>query len=120
MSGNAGLHEPAESLRRETLERHRAISSLIEELEAVDWYAQRADASADDALREVLIHNMNEEKEHAAMTLEWLRRHDPKLDALLRRFLFQDGDIVRSEERPAGDACGDGDLGLRGLAEARR
>jgi ferritin-like protein len=125
MSGKTGLHEPRDRLRPETLERHRAILSLMEELEAVDWYAQRADASADDALREVLVHNMNEEKEHAAMTLEWLRRSDPKLDEMLRRYLFQSGAIVQAEHEDAAaprsdEACGDGDLRLRGLGAARR
>src|ERR1700736_2386569 len=91
---SAQLHEDASSLQPETIERHRAIVSLIEELEAVDWYDQRVDASHDEALRGVLRHNRDEEKEHAAMTLEWLRRHDPKLDEHLRRYLFTDGPIT--------------------------
>jgi ferritin-like protein len=91
------LHEPAESLSAETREMHRAIASLIEELEAVDWYAQRVDASADEALARVLAHNRDEEKEHACMTLEWIRRHDPGFDAYLRKFLFTSGPIVEAE-----------------------
>ena len=92
------LHEPAESLRPETIEMHRAIASLIEELEAVDWYAQRVDASGDEALRAVLAHNRDEEKEHACMTLEWIRRQDPSFDKLLRAILFQSGPIAEQRE----------------------
>lgn len=91
------FHEAPETLRKETREMHRAISSLIEELEAVDWYDQRIDASDDDALRRILVHNRDEEKEHAAMTLEWIRRRDPKFDEHLRRFLFRSGPIVGIE-----------------------
>jgi ferritin-like protein len=85
-----GLHEPLESLRPETVERHRAIVSLMEELEAIDWYDQRVDATSDPDLRRVLEHNRDEEKEHAAMTLEWIRRHDPVFDKQLREWLFTD------------------------------
>jgi hypothetical protein len=74
-----GFHEAVESLRPETLDRHRAIESIMEELEAVDWYAQRVEATGDPELAGILAHNRDEEKEHAAMTLEWLRRHDAKL-----------------------------------------
>jgi uncharacterized protein len=91
------LHETRESLPAETVEMHRAIQSLIEELEAADWYAQRVAASGDTALREVLAHNRDEEKEHACMTLEWIRRNDPAFDALLRRILFRPGSIVAGE-----------------------
>lgn len=92
-----GLHEPAESVSQKTIDQHRAIVSLMEEFEAIDWYAQRVDATGDDALREVLAHNRDEEKEHAAMTLEWLRRQDPVLDRFLRRYLFREGPIVEQE-----------------------
>jgi ferritin-like protein len=85
-----GFHEPIDALRQETMERHRAISSLMEELEAVDWYDQRVDATTDADLRRVLKHNRDEEKEHAAMALEWLRRRDPELDKQLREWLFTD------------------------------
>jgi len=81
------LHET--KVTRATVEMHRAIRSLIEELEAIDWYAQRIDASDDAELRSVLAHNMNEEKEHACMMLEWIRRHDARMDALLREYLFR-------------------------------
>ena len=83
------LHEPLESLTPEIVEMHRALVSLIEELEAVDWYSQRIGASGDEALRKVLVHNRDEEKEHAAMTLEWIRRNDPVFDAYLREHLFR-------------------------------
>jgi uncharacterized protein len=116
------LHEPAESLRPETIEMHRAIVSLMEELEAIDWYAQRVDATRDDALREVLAHNRDEEKEHACMTLEWIRRRDPNFDRLLREILFRSGPITaepgeREGEAEAG-ASGDGSLGIGSLLRA--
>ncbi len=84
------LHEPAEKLSPATIDRHRATVSLMEELEAVDWYDQRIDAATDEELKAVLRHNRDEEKEHAAMVLEWLRRHDPVLDQQLRTYLFKE------------------------------
>src|SRR6185436_12113631 len=72
------LHEAAEKLSPATIDRHRATVSLMEELEAVDWYDQRIDAATDEELKAVLRHNRDEEKEHAAMVLEWLRRRKPK------------------------------------------
>jgi ferritin-like protein len=90
---NEGFHEPIEKLRPQTLDMHRAITSLMEELEAVDWYNQRVDACVDDELRRILIHNRDEEKEHAAMTLEWIRRQDPVMDHELRENLFKEGPI---------------------------
>ncbi len=90
---SARFHEAPDSLAPETRERHRAIVSLMEELEAVDWYDQRVDASDDAELGAVLAHNRDEEKEHAAMTLEWLRRHDPVWDHHLRRYLFTDAPV---------------------------
>jgi ferritin-like protein len=95
--GSEDLHEPESKLRPETIERHRATVSLKEELEAIDWYDQRVDASDDDLLRDVLRHNRDDEKEHAAMNLEWLRRHDPVLDQQLRLYLFTDGPITERE-----------------------
>src|SRR5215475_7779872 len=108
MPTSVGLHEDAKLLKQETVERHRATASLGEELEAIDWYDQRVDASQDDELREILAHNRDEEKEHAAMTLEWLRRHDPKLDAALRTYLFTEGSIVGREKVAQG---GNGNAG---------
>src|SRR5436853_2571838 len=93
-----GYHEPIEWLTPEVRERHRAITSLMEELEAVDWYDQRVAATTDDDLRAVLAHNRDEEKEHAAMTLEWLRRHDDKWNAVLRLYLFTEKPITEIEE----------------------
>ena len=85
-----GYHEPVAELSEETRDMHRAISSLMEELEAVDWYNQRMDATRDPALRAILRHNRDEEKEHAAMLLEWIRRRDPAFDHELRDWLFSD------------------------------
>lgn len=87
---NEGYHEAAEALSAETRDMHRAIISLMEELEAVDWYNQRMDACKDPELRGILKHNRDEEKEHAAMVLEWIRRHDPMFDKQLRDYLFTD------------------------------
>jgi uncharacterized protein len=123
-----GYHEPVDRLRPETLDHHRAIVSLMEELEAVDWYDQRVDATDDDELAAILAHNRDEEKEHAAMTLEWLRRRDPKLDEELRTYLFTEGPItgVEAEAMGRGDPLGgptdappsptpDGSLGIGSL-----
>jgi hypothetical protein len=89
-----GYHEPLEKLSPATMDMHRAILSLMEELEAVDWYNQRADACADPDLKAILEHNRDEEKEHAAMVLEWIRRRDPKMDKELRDNLFFTGPIT--------------------------
>lgn len=85
---SVGYHEPIEELSAETRDMHRAIVSLMEELEAVDWYNQRADACKDPALKAILVHNRDEEKEHAAMVLEWIRRNDPKFSIQLKDYLF--------------------------------
>lgn len=83
-----GYHEPIEELSDETRDMHRAIVSLMEELEAVDWYNQRMDACKDAELKEILRHNRDEEKEHAAMVLEWIRRRDPVMNDELKDYLF--------------------------------
>ena len=93
-----GLHVPREKLSAKTLNMHYAIASLMEELEAVDWYRQRADDCDDPALKEILLHNAKEELEHAAMVLEWMRRNDPETDSQLREYLFKDGSITGHEE----------------------
>jgi uncharacterized protein len=99
MAGSsAAYHEPIDALKPETLDRHRAIVSLMEELEAVDWYDQRVDAAHDAELRAILAHNRDEEKEHAAMVLEWLRRRDPRLDQQLRAYLFAEKPVLEVEE----------------------
>jgi ferritin-like protein len=128
-----GLHEPVELLAEGTRNLHRALISLIEELEAIDWYQQRADACTDTALKAVLLHNRNEEVEHGVMTLEWLRRNDATFDKFLRRYLFKDADIIEieeaaDEEAAKGEGEGaaatasptivDGSLGIRSLRGA--
>jgi ferritin-like protein len=90
---NEGYHEPVEELSDATRDMHRAIISLMEELEAVDWYNQRVDACKDKELRAILEHNRDEEKEHAAMVLEWIRRRDPTFSHELKDYLFTEGDI---------------------------
>ncbi|AFL74931.1 encapsulin-associated ferritin-like protein [Thiocystis violascens] len=87
---NEGYHEPTEELSDETRDMHRAIISLMEELEAVDWYNQRVDVCKDADLQAILAHNRDEEKEHAAMVLEWIRRKDPSFDKELKDYLFTD------------------------------
>lgn len=88
MAAHEGLHEPADALSQETLDLHRAIVSLIEELEAVDWYQQRVDACKDSVLKAILAHNRDEEKEHAAMLLEWIQRNDTAFSKELKDYLF--------------------------------
>ena len=90
---NEGFHESVDELTDETKDMHRAITSLMEELEAVDWYNQRVDACKDENLRAILAHNRDEEKEHAAMVLEWIRRKDPVMDKELTEYLFSDTPI---------------------------
>ncbi len=85
---NEGYHEPVSELTPDTRDMHRAITTLMEELEAVDWYNQRVDACNDAELKSILIHNRDEEKEHAAMVLEWIRRRDKVFDKELKDFLF--------------------------------
>jgi len=85
---SVGYHEPIDELSAETRDMHRAIVSLMEELEAVDWYNQRADVCKDPALKAILVHNRDEEKEHAAMVLEWIRRKDPCFSSQLHDYLF--------------------------------
>jgi len=102
-----GLHESEQKLKPATIDHHRAIVSLMEELEAVDWYDQRVDAASDDELRGILAHNRDEEKEHAAMVLEWLRRRDPKLDEHLRTYLFTDKNLLAVEAEKEHGASAD-------------
>ncbi|HZP42122.1 MAG TPA: ferritin-like domain-containing protein [Candidatus Binatia bacterium] len=123
MPQSAGLHE--ENVTPQTRDRHRALASLGEELEAIDWYDQRVDVTGDAELKAILAHNRDEEKEHASMVLEWLRRRDAAFDTKLREYLFTEGSIVRREtalEREAaaaggdtGRPIGDGSLGIGSL-----
>jgi ferritin-like protein len=125
MAGSSGsLHESEQVLKPETIDRHRAVVSIMEELEAVDWYDQRIDAAHDQQLRDVLAHNRDEEKEHASMMLEWLRRHDAKLDEHLRTYLFTNKPLLEIEKEAEGKGDGgdapskdqdDGSLGIGSL-----
>lgn len=95
---NEGYHEPVAELSDETRDMHRAIISLMEELEAIDWYQQRVDACKDPELAKILAHNRDEEKEHAAMVLEWIRRRDSKFSDELKDYLFTEGEIGRHHD----------------------
>src|SRR5699024_5036827 len=101
-----GYHEPIEYLTPKVRDHHRAIISLMEELEAVDWYDQRVAATNDEQLAEILAHNRDEEKEHAAMTLEWLRRQYPILDDEPRTYLFTEGSITELEDEAMNGGTG--------------
>lgn len=94
---NEGFHEAINELGDETRDMHRAIVSLMEELEAVDWYNQRVDACKDNALKEILAHNRDEEKEHASMLLEWIRRKDNRFHKELKDYLFTDKPVASLE-----------------------
>lgn len=124
MASSVGFHEEPGDLRPATRDHHRALASLQEELEAVDWYDQRIDACDDAELGALLAHNRDEEKEHAAMVLEWVRRRDPAFDAMLRQYLFTEAPVLEIEESGGepgeGDAVGrgaggDGSLGIGSL-----
>jgi ferritin-like protein len=128
MPTSEGLHEPWVSLSADVIDRHRAIVSLGEELEAIDWYDQRVNGTSDASLAAVLAHNRDEEKEHAAMTLEWLRRRDRVFDQHLRTYLFTEepiteveaeaeaADVLSSDAEPEGMARPlDGSLGIGSL-----
>jgi ferritin-like protein len=119
MANSVGYHESESKLRPETLDNHRALTSMQEELEAADWYDQRVDAATDSALKEILAHNRDEEKEHFAMLLEWYRRRDTTMDAHLKEYLFTSGSLVAREKAGAAAAessgGGDGSLGIGSL-----
>lgn len=89
------FHEPQEALPEKTLDYARALHSLIEELEAIDWYQQRADVTSDKQLKKVLEHNRDEEMEHACMALEWIRRSIDGWDDMLKTYLFTDKEITK-------------------------
>ena len=92
------LHAPRERLSKDTFAMHQAIVSLMEELEAADWYRQRADDCDDRKLKQILLHNMGEEIEHASMLIEWLRRNDPHFAKQLKTYLFTTKDILKVEK----------------------
>ncbi len=110
-----GFHEAEQRLQPPTRDMHRAIVSLMEELEAIDWYQQRMDATEDAELRSILQHNRDEEKEHAAMVLEWIRRRDPVFTRVLREFLFTEGPIAEREAAIQADGA-NGSRGARAPA----
>lgn len=120
-AASGSLHESPEDLGPEVIDRHRAIVSLMEELEAVDWYDQRVQATQDKELQALLAHNRDEEKEHACMMLEWLRRKDPGFREQLKTYLFCEGDILQAETGATGDGgetvaiSGNGSLGIGSL-----
>ena len=118
--GSETYHEREESLSEETKNMHRAIVSLKEELEAVDWYQQRAEACSDAELRAVLLHNKNEEIEHAMMVLEWIRRHDGVFDANIGTYLNSTGPILSIEKgQTSGGAPASPSLGIGSLKGAK-
>ena len=115
-------HEPVELLSAETLDMHRALVSAIEELEAIDWYQQRADASVDANLIKILLHNKKEEIEHFCMTLEWIRRKSPAFSKRMRKYLFTEGEITELERRSKSSSTSkatDGSLQVGGLKEVK-
>ncbi len=112
MANSAGFHEPFEKLSSRTRDLHRALASLQEELEAVDWYQQRIDLIEDPELRDILEHNRDEEKEHAVMLLEWIRRNDPAFARQLAMKLGKPGRIAEEQEKE--EASGEIDLEGRG------
>lgn len=122
-SASESYHEPLEQLSANTRNMHRALVSLQEELEAVDWYRQRADATDDEELRDVLLHNMREEVEHACMVLEWLRRNSSDFDEQLRTYLFAQQPILEAEEAaedPGSGGAGTGNDDMKTAGPAVR
>ena len=98
MANSAGYHESEDKLTPEIQDRHRALTSMMEELEAADWYDQRVAAASDPELKQILAHNRDEEKEHFVMLLEWYRRRDGKLSQELQHRLSSRGSIVAQEQ----------------------
>ena len=104
---SVGTHEPIENLSARTLDLHRAIVSLQEELEAIDWYQQRADVTRDPELKRILEHNRDEEKEHAMMLLEWIRRNDVAFARMIRMHVGASKPIVSAEEQEEASGAAD-------------
>src|SRR5690349_6759266 len=124
MANSVGYHESEAKLRPETQDNHRALTSMMEELEAADWYDQRVDAATDAELKQILAHNRDEEKEHFVMLLEWLRRRDPKFSEELKNRLFASGSIVAREQAGKEDgggsaAAGDETAGALGIGSLK-
>ena len=99
MATSAEWHEDYEKMSDASRNFSRAIKSVQEELEAVDWYNQRAEQTSDQQLKKILEHNRDEEIEHAVMALEWLRRNNPKFAEHMKTYLFTEGDILEIEEK---------------------
>jgi ferritin-like protein len=116
--GSETYHEPLELISEGTRNLHRAIVSLVEELEAVDWYTQRAEACSDAELKGVILHHRNEEIEHAMMNLEWLRRNMPVFDQKIRTYLFASGPITGVEAAAKEKAGSGGEATASGLLAA--
>jgi ferritin-like protein len=118
MANSVGYHESEDKLKPETQDKHRALTSAMEELEAADWYDQRIDAAGDPELKEILAHNRDEEKEHFVMLLEWYRRRDAKMSGELQKRLFAAGAIVTEKDAAeaspdsASTSAADGDSSL--------
>jgi uncharacterized protein len=110
----SNYHEPAEELTQEARNFSRALNSLKEEIEAVDWYHQRVVTSDNAELAAIMAHNRDEEIEHACMTLEWLRRNMPGWDQELRNYLFKEGSIIGNESAATGKVGGEPDTGEPG------
>jgi uncharacterized protein len=113
------LHAPRERLSAETLNLHFAIVSLMEELDAIDWYRQRADDTEDATLKELLLHNMREEMEHASMLLEWIRRRDRDFEHFLKIYLFSEGSILQEERAATAGETAQGESGRSRSAAER-
>jgi uncharacterized protein len=113
-------HEPLDLLSEDTRNLHRAIVSLMEELEAIDWYQQRADACSDPQLKDVLVHNKNEEIEHATMVLEWIRRHSGHFDQMLRRYLFTEAPITGIEKDAEAGGSGASPATALGIGDMKK
>lgn len=127
-SNSESFHESPAELSAATRDLHRALVSLMEELEAIDWYQQRIEATADGELKRILAHNRDEEKEHASMVLEWLRRSDPVFARHFKTYLFTEGSITEieadaeqgGEEKALPAASSDGSLGIGSLRQVSK
>jgi hypothetical protein len=108
------LHAPRERLSRATLSHHHAIVSVMEEMDAIDWYRQRAEDTEDTDLREILLHNMREETEHACMLLEWLRRNDAEWSKQMDAYLYTEAPITEVERIEEHEQAGEPARSLTG------
>ena len=116
--GSESWHEALEKLSERTKDLHRAYQSVCEELQAADWYQQRIDVSADAELKAILAHNRDEEKEHASMVLEWIRRRDPDFARAMDTYLYSEGDVTKIEEREQAEKSGGASLAGAAQEEA--